>query len=479
MDELVEPARVGGAPVAPTRLSASWRRSQDYGAPLEQVGPVFTGAVDDESLFFQCGQEVLRGLHETLVNEPVSLMLTDDGGHVLSRNCHDRALVGALDKTYLAPGFAFSEREAGTNGLGLALADRAPSLVSGDEHYCTALWDYTCAAVPVLDPVHGGLLGSVNLTTWSQRSANLLLALAQTAAGHTSALMLSRGHGMRPRPTPRGEVFRVYATRPESEPEPELSGQWQVALTEVEAALTTGRSVAVVGEPGAGKTALLGTALRRTQKHDRILNARPPGPQDTESWLALWTPELGKDNTSIIAARVDVLPLWGATELAGIVAAQARRPLTVTAREATAIPDALSGLVDAVVELPPLRRRPDDILPLAECLGKRARGRDVRFTPAAVRALRTYHWPDNVEQLRRVVREAATRSDVVDTRHLAPEVLCGPTRTLTRIETLERDEIVRCLSEPETTVTRAAEILGMSRATIYRKIAQYGIRIPG
>ncbi|MBA8826288.1 hypothetical protein FHX42_003664 [Saccharopolyspora lacisalsi] len=467
----------GGTPVASApRLSASWQRSRHYGAPLEEVHPVYTGAVDDESLFFQCGRRVLDDLDETLANEPVSLMLTDHDGHVLDRTCHDRTLIRALDRTYLAPGFAFSEREAGTNGLGLALADRMPSLVRGDEHYCTGLWEYTCAAVPVLDPVHGWLLGSVNLTTWSQRSANLLLALAKTAAGHTSALMRARGSGVEPRPTPRGEVFRVSAARSGSAPE--LSETWRAALTEVEAALAEGLSVGVAGEPGVGKTALLVTALRRAQPHGRILHARPPDPREIESWLALWTPELAKDNTGVIAAGVDALPSWGATELAGIVAAQTRRPLTVTARGAATIPEALTPHVDTVVELSPLRRRPNDVLPLAEHLAERARSREIRFTPAAVRALRAYHWPDNVEQLRRVVLEAAARSDVVDVRHLAPEVLCGPTRTLSRIETLERDEIVRCLAEPGTTVTRTAEVLGMSRATIYRKITQYGIRVP-
>lgn len=49
---------------------------------------------------------------------------------------------------------------------------------------------------------------------------------------------------------------------------------------------------------------------------------------------------------------------------------------------------------------------------------------------------------------------------------------------LSRIQALERDEIIRCLTEPATTVAQAADALGMSRATIYRKIAQYDITIP-
>ena len=46
------------------------------------------------------------------------------------------------------------------------------------------------------------------------------------------------------------------------------------------------------------------------------------------------------------------------------------------------------------------------------------------------------------------------------------------------LQAVERDEIIRCLTEPDTTVVQAAAKLGLSRATIYRKMAQYGITIP-
>ena len=136
-------------------------------------------------------------------------MLTDAEGLVLNRLSGDTALLRALDAVHLAPGFAFSEREAGTNGLGLALADRVPSVVRAEEHYSLSLCTYTCAAVPVLDPVTGRLEGAVNVTTWSRSSSDLLLALAQSAASNTAALMLARSRGARPRPAPRGQVFRV------------------------------------------------------------------------------------------------------------------------------------------------------------------------------------------------------------------------------------------------------------------------------
>jgi transcriptional regulator of acetoin/glycerol metabolism len=475
--ELIARERGGVVPVS-SRLTASWRRSAGYGVSLDSVNPVFTGQVDDGSLFFECGQAVLQGLHTTLAEEPVSLMLTDSAGLVLSRMCNDTTLLRALDRVYLAPGFAFSEREAGTNGLGLALADRTPSLVRADEHYCTGLWGYTCAAVPVADPATGRLLGSVNLTTWSRQADNLLLALAQMAAGNTAALMHARSRGARPRPAPRGEVFRVAPAEPDA-PSPALSAAWCGPLDTVVAALQAGRGVAVVGEPGVGKATLLAAAHHRVRPHDRLLTARPPAPGDAESWLALWTPELGKESTSVVVGRVDALSSWAAAELAVILDRAGRRAFALTAEDPAAIPAPLQQLVDEVVEVPALRYRPDDVLPLARWFARRVRGRDVRFSQDAARALSTYHWPGNATQLQRVVREGVIRGDVVDTRHLAAEVFSGATRRLTRIETIERDEIVRCLVEPGVTVNQAAAELGMSRATIYRKIAQYGIRIPG
>ncbi|MFH4146832.1 siderophore-interacting protein, partial [Acinetobacter baumannii] len=78
-------------------------------------------------------------LHQTLANEPLSLMLTDANGLVLNRFSGDTSLLRALDKVHLAPGFAFSEREAGTSGLGMALADRTPSLVRAEEHFSASL----------------------------------------------------------------------------------------------------------------------------------------------------------------------------------------------------------------------------------------------------------------------------------------------------------------------------------------------------
>lgn len=484
MDESggLERARLHSEPLAAVshRLLASWHRSQQYGVSLDEVAPVFTGTFDGESLFYRCGREVLDGLRDTLANEPVSMMLTDANGLVLDRVSADRELLAALDRVHLAPGFSYGEDQTGTNGLALALADQVPAVVRATEHYSLSLSGYTCAAAPVLDPSTGRVEGCVNLTTWSESSSDLLLALAQSAAGTTSAMMLARSQGHEPRRAPRGEVFRVETTHsgPGSGILDLVSPVWQRALVSAETALAQHSSVLMVGEPGAGRATILARVLRAARPRCRILSAGAPAARDVDAWLDLWTPELPKPDTAVVIRDVDRLPARAAEALTGLL----RRagdgvPVTLTASSYDEVPQTLKGLLPTVVEVPPLRNRPEDIAPLAIHLAGRVRGREVRLTSAAERALGEHSWPGNVTELATVIHHAAIRADVIGIEHLPPEVLSHTTHRLTRIETFERDEMIRVLSRPGITMSEAADELGMGRATIYRKRDRYGITL--
>lgn len=353
-------------------------------------------------------------------------------------------------------------------------------MVRAKEHYAQSLTEYTCAAAPVLDPTSGRLQGAVNLTTWSDSSHDLLLALAQSAASNTAALMLTRSQGRTPHPAPRGEVFRVVAPHlePGSGSTFALSTGWAQALHQASTALAAGRVVAAVGEAGAGRVTLLSQALRRVRPRSRILSASAPAPQDLEPWLMLWTPEVGKPDTAVIVGDIDVLPLWAADRLAQLLVAGEGVPIVLTAERLEDVPAPLLPLIETVVQLPALRERPEDVVPIALHVAARARGREVEITTAARRALTDHAWPGNVTELVRVIRHAAMRADVIDVRHLPPSVLSAVSRRLSRIERFERDEIVRALSCPGTTMQQAAEHLGMSRATLYRKVSQYGVHVP-
>ena len=88
---------------------------------------------------------MLLGSHEQLGGQPVSIMLTDRTGLVLSRLTADDRLSRHLDQVKLAPGFSYAEESVGTNGIGTALEVGRPMHVFGHEHYAENLEDLACA----------------------------------------------------------------------------------------------------------------------------------------------------------------------------------------------------------------------------------------------------------------------------------------------------------------------------------------------
>lgn len=463
--------------MVPRRLRASWLRSERYGVPLDAVEPVFAGTDPPESLFHECGNEVLVDLHRTLTNEPVGMMLTDAGGVVLSRVSGDHSLLRALDAVHLAPGFGYSEREVGTNGLGLALADLAPTLVRADQHYSHSLTGFTCAAAPVIDPATGRLEGAVNLTTWARTSSDLLLTLARSAASTIRSSMLARGSGHQARPPSRRNLFRVEQTS--SRIIAELGTEWTTATAEARGAMDAGSVVAAVGRASTGRSSLLEHAARTVFPRHRVLVAAAPTPEDLHTWLDLWAFEVERPDTAIVLRDVDALPAYAAEHLSSLLFSTnvIRMPVAMTAESLDAIPHALRPKVSSVVSLVPLAERPEDVLPLARHIASEIRGREVEFSAAAERVLRNYDWPHDLAELKATIAHAVGRSDVVDTHVLPTEILAGPTRRLSSIEAFERGEIVRVLSSGSTTMQHAAEHLGMSRATLYRKLGYYKIDV--
>ena len=97
--------------------------------------------------------------------------------------------------------------------------------------------------------------------------------------------------------------------------------------------------------------------------------------------------------------------------------------------------------------------------------------------PDAMRQLTKLPWPGNVAQLRRVLIEtvARERSGIITADKLPPECRSVTRRKLTQIEALQRDAIVRSLEENDGNKREAALALGMSRATIYRRMRDYGV----
>jgi DNA-binding NtrC family response regulator len=143
------------------------------------------------------------------------------------------------------------------------------------------------------------------------------------------------------------------------------------------------------------------------------------------------------------------------------------------------------------IALPPLRDRGADIPLLVERALRSLSGVRPRLTcsPLAMRALRAYHWPGNVRELLAVLESAAIRADGerIEAQHLPREVragveangpLTGDRYRASESGTDELAAIRAALEEAGGSRARAAEILGMGRTTLWRKMRHYGIAAP-
>jgi transcriptional regulator of acetoin/glycerol metabolism len=101
--------------------------------------------------------------------------------------------------------------------------------------------------------------------------------------------------------------------------------------------------------------------------------------------------------------------------------------------------------------------------------------------PDAMQLLMRSNWLGNAEQLYRVLRQVAQhrrRTGAIHAGDLPAEYRTITRRKLNQLESMERDAIVQSLQDADGNKLRAAKFLGMSRATIYRKIHEYGIVTP-
>ena len=141
------------------------------------------------------------------------------------------------------------------------------------------------------------------------------------------------------------------------------------------------------------------------------------------------------------------------------------------------------------VRLPPLRERPDDILPLARaCLSEvseRLERQPPRVATDAQDALVRYHWPGNVRELRHVLERVllAGVGDELRANLLPMEVLEGQEAYLApgadarpTLEDVERRYIELTLTYARGNQTRAAAILGISRKALWEKRKRFGLR---
>lgn len=283
-------------------------------------------------------------------------------------------------------------------------------------------------------------------------------------------------------------------------------------LDQVRAASASGASALIVGEPGAGKRTVARTihALGPTRQAPLLpldCAALPPevlarhlfgacdDEDESESPPRLALP----DGATLLLVDVLELPRDLQARLAAALDGRVRVLATTAADLDPALaderlrPDLYYALTSLVLRLRPLRERIDELPVLAQHFLERANRRGGRqreaFGPEAIEALVAYDWPGNLRELARVVDAAheAGPDDRIGVADL-PAAIRGsfggayppppPPTPASLDETLiqvERRLIEQTLARVRQNKSRAAELLGISRPRLYRRIKELGL----
>ena len=573
--EPVEPSQVRDT------ILASWWRSRRWNVAADHLDLSYVRDPDLDTPLTRSAGPVLRDLRERLDGQPISIILTDPAGVVLTRLKADQHLDRHLDSVHLAPGFSYAEEFVGTNGIGTALEGGRPMHVFGHEHYAENLEDLACAGVPIQHPISGKTVGAVDLTCWRKDAGPLLITLAKTTAeqirqalltdsgmrefelfqeylracrrasgivlalnndvvmmndharqvldpadqpallGRAAEALASRHRGPVLVELPTGVTARLYChpvhgesrlaggvvyvkllhgdrpgvAEPVAAPVrmylPGVVGSaplWLRAGQEVDATYETGEWLALEGEAGVGKLALVRAVHQRRSPAARfhVLDAHQTV---DEQWQEQARRELLEGTGTLVVRHVDTLDpvrlraLADTLQAARAAGRQHELRVVVTLGQGQRGDD-LTDLLrsfPSTIELPPLRHHVEDLRDLVPFfLGKLGQHGRLTCSPEAMQLLLRTGWPGNIEQLwqvlRRVVRHR--RTGAIQPNDLPPECRTVSRRLLSPLESMERDAIVQSLINTEGNKVRAARSLGMSRATIYRKIHEYGIVTP-
>jgi transcriptional regulator of acetoin/glycerol metabolism len=259
---------------------------------------------------------------------------------------------------------------------------------------------------------------------------------------------------------------------------------WRRACRDVTDALNKNESLLVIGEPGTGKFTLIATTFHHIHPGSRTIEL--DANDLTHDSAGNKTFETTVPTVYILRRLQDLTP-EGVTQAQAFLneTGRSEQPVCVAATVSEScldtgpVPDLLPHFQRSA-SVPPLRHRIDDLPELTrQILAKYSRGRSASLTAAAMRTMARYTWPGNVRQLDDALRTALGHRPVGEIQSEDLPGYCYQTsgRTLSALESIERDAIVLALHEAGGNRVQAAAALGIARSSLYRKLNNFGIEV--
>ena len=162
-------------------------------------------------------------------------------------------------------------------------------------------------------------------------------------------------------------------------------------------------------------------------------------------------------------------------------------PISELANETRFRKDLIYRINTVEIVMPPLRKRPDDIPPLARefahMYATKYQKRSLELDNKAIEKLRAYHFPGNVRELQYSIERAVIMCEG-DEIH-AEDIIFSPLETTKELadvddnnftlSTIEKNTILKVIEKHQGNISRAARELGLTRTALYRRLSKYDI----
>ena len=519
---------------APERpeIAYSWQRSRMHGLDRDHAPALAMKDVDHSALLLRIASPVLSQVESTLDGTRAGVFLADRDGSVVEKRCPDAQFAARMTSLGMEPGVDLSEYRVGTTAVGTPAETRTGLLIHGTEHYVSAFWGFSCYGHPIIHPITRHLEGVLDISCRAGDEHPLFPYVVRRlvedmqdelyqASPRSHRRLLAAFHGATTRPRRRAVMAigdGVVLASPgaldmldaaDHAAVRSFVGDMQNARSRAGlVTLESGRSVRlectsvdgygvlidvlpgpgardhgradnssdspllIVGEPGTGRTT---AAMRAAGPDCAVIDGIDVVRWGEEAWAHRVDLELSEPGPAIVLENINLL----SERLTAVVARGLRgttRTVVLTSVPGDDLEHRQASIVAVCKErqlLVPLRARRHEIPQLAnQMLAAVAGTADVRLTASAMDVLTAQPWPGNLLELRRVVeglsrvrsRGDITPADIPATHRQSTSVPATP------FEEAEREVILAAVAAAGGNKVRAAQALGISRATLYNRI---------
>ncbi len=285
-----------------------------------------------------------------------------------------------------------------------------------------------------------------------------------------------------------GEGGAVRGPQSRSERSGDAANTWARLRTAGRDARSAGLPLLVVGESGVGKMTLVEDVLGGGNAPPITVFDGARQPLDgVARWVGAVESALREHPDHVVVLRhIECLDDQAARAVCSVIdthqITETSLVATLTVKDGSTPGGSLiDRLAVAPVTIPALRQRTAELSAMVAALTRRHSPQaQVRWLPDAIQTLARLDWPGNVRQLENLVRRVLTtrRAGDIGARDLPSEIRGqAPRRRLAQMERAELAAITSALEQAGGNKSEAADLLGVSRATLYRKIRSYGIAL--